>query len=85
MLRSKTLLKAANQELIFRRGVRISSPGWRQMQDEAKTFGVDPKLANETFATGWLAVHVFAEVAGPDDNFSISCTGRDEQTDCSGF
>jgi branched-chain amino acid transport system substrate-binding protein len=56
-------LKGANQELYSAGAYDISSPGWKQMQDEAKAFGVDPTLVNGTFATGWLAVHMFAQVA----------------------
>jgi branched-chain amino acid transport system substrate-binding protein len=59
----KDALKGANQELYSAGAYDISSPGWKQMQDEAKAFGVDPTLVNGIFATGWLAVHMFAKVA----------------------
>jgi branched-chain amino acid transport system substrate-binding protein len=59
----KDSLKGANQELYTAGAYDISSPGWKQMQDEAKAIGTALPLVNAAFATGWLAVHIFAQVA----------------------
>jgi branched-chain amino acid transport system substrate-binding protein len=59
----KSSLSGADQNLYSAGAFNIASPGWKQMQTEANAAGVAPALVNETFATGWLAVHIFAQVA----------------------